>query len=138
MAMVGWAGYFTYAESGFVLRNSSAEDLVAAAQDFEHSEGLTLGNPDAEETVLVGDSTMGQYIPRVRKLIEQHAIDLNRNRVVFLLEAGCPPIFDIANEGNRLCAQFVDKTLPTLNDRRIKTVAFAAWWTTELTGDNRF
>jgi peptidoglycan/LPS O-acetylase OafA/YrhL len=138
MAMVGWAGYFTYAESGFALRNPSAEDLVAAAQDFEHSEGLALGNPDAEETVLVGDSTMGQYIPRVRKLIEQHAIDLNRNRVVFLLEAGCPPISDIANEANRLCAQFVDKALPTLNDRRIKTVAFAAWWTTELAGDDRF
>ena len=80
MAAIGLAGYFTYAKGGFAFRNPGAEDLVAAAQDYEHSAGLTLGNPNAPETILVGDSTMGQYIPRVRKLIEQHAIDLNRNQ----------------------------------------------------------
>jgi hypothetical protein len=106
---------------------------VAAAQDYEHSEGLTLGNPDAAETVLVGDSTMGQYIPRLRRLIEQRAIDLDSDRVIFYLEAGCPPIPDIAGERNLACAPFVDKVLPTLDNDRVKTVAFAAWWTPEFT-----
>jgi peptidoglycan/LPS O-acetylase OafA/YrhL len=133
MALIGLAGYFTYAKGGFAFRNPGAEDLVAAAQDFEHSEGLTLGNPDAEQTVLVGDSTMGQYIPRVRKLIEQHTIDLDHNRIVISLQAGCPPIPDIASDQFRLCAQFVDKVLPMLNDKKVKTVALAAFWTTELT-----
>ena len=133
MAAVGLAGYFTYAKGGFAFRNPGAEDLVAAAQDYEHSEGLTLGNPNAPQTVLVGDSTMGQYIPRVRRLIEQHAIDLDSNRVVFDLAAGCPPIPDIAGVRNLACAPFVDKVLPILDNDKIKTVALTAWWTPEFT-----
>ena len=38
MAAIGSAGYFTYAKGGFAFRNPGAEDLVAAAQDFEHAE----------------------------------------------------------------------------------------------------
>ena len=133
MAAIGSAGYFTYAKGGFPFRNPGAEDLVAAAQDYEHSEGLTLGNPNAPQTILVGDSTMGQYIPRERKLIEQHTIDIDRNRIVFDLEAGCPPISDIAGERNLACGPFVDKVLPTLDGDRVKVVALAAWWTSEFT-----
>lgn len=133
MGMTGSAGYAVYANSGLPYRNTSAEEIVAAAQDYDHSDGLTAGNSDAERTVLVGDSTMGQYIPRVRKLIEQHAIDLNRNRIVVALQAGCPPIPDIASDQFRLCAPFVDKVLPMLDDKKVKTVALAAFWTTELT-----
>jgi len=133
MAAIGAAGYLIYAESGFAFRNPGAEDLVAAAQDYEHSEGLVLGNPNAPETVLVGDSTMGQYIPRVRKLIEQHMIDLDRSRIVFDLQAACPPIPDIARNQNPACAPFVDRVLPTLDSEKVKTVALAAWWTPEFT-----
>jgi peptidoglycan/LPS O-acetylase OafA/YrhL len=133
MAAIGLAGYFTYAKGGFAFRNPGAEDLVAAAQDYEHSAGLTLGNPNAPQTVLVGDSTMGQYIPRVRRLIEQHAIDLDNNRVVFDLEAGCPPIPDIVGVRNLACSPFVDKVLPTLDNDKVKTVAMTAWWTPEFT-----
>ena len=137
MAAIGLAGYVTYAKGGFAFRNPGAEDLVAAAQDYEHSEGLTLGNPDAPVTILVGDSTMGQYIPRVRKLIEQSTVDLGRSRIVFDLEGACPPIPDIASDQIRGCAQFVDKVLPTLDGEKIKTVALAAWWTPEFT-DTRY
>jgi peptidoglycan/LPS O-acetylase OafA/YrhL len=133
MGITGSAGYIIYANKGFPFRNASAEDIVAAAHDYEQSEGLTLGNPEADATVLVGDSTMGQYIPRVRRLIAQHAIDLDNNRVIFYLEAGCPPIPDIAGERNLVCAPFVDKVLPTLDGDRVKAVAFTAWWTPEFT-----
>jgi peptidoglycan/LPS O-acetylase OafA/YrhL len=133
MGLTGSAGYLIYANNGFAFRNASAEDIVAAAQDYEISEGVTLGNPGADETILVGDSTMGQYIPRVRRLIEQHVIDLDRNRVIFYLESGCPPIPDIAGERNLACAPFVDKVLPMLDRARVKTVAFTAWWTPEFT-----
>jgi peptidoglycan/LPS O-acetylase OafA/YrhL len=133
MALTGSAGYLVYANKGFSFRNTSAEDIVAAAQDYEISEGVTLGNPGADETVMVGDSTMGQYIPRARQLIAQHVIDLNSNRDIFYLEAGCPPIPDIAGERNLACGPFVDKILPRLDGDRVKTVAFAAWWTPEFT-----
>ena len=133
MALTGSAGYLVYANKGFAFRNASAEDIVAAAQDYEFSEGVTLGNPGADETIMVGDSTMGQYIPRVRRLIEQHVIDLDSNRVIFYLEAGCPPIPDIAGERNLVCAPFVDKVLPMLDSDRVRTVAFTAWWTPEFT-----
>jgi peptidoglycan/LPS O-acetylase OafA/YrhL len=133
MAAIGLAGYFAYANGGFAFRNPGAEDLVAAAQDYEHSAGLALGNPNAPQTVLVGDSTMGQYIPRVRRLIEQHAIDLDSNRVVFDLEAGCPPIPDIVGVRNLACSPFVDRVLPTLDNDKVKTVALTGWWTPEFT-----
>jgi hypothetical protein len=71
MGLTGSAGYLIYANHGFAFRNASAEDVVAAAQDYENSEGVTLGNPGVDETIMVGDSTMGQYIPRVRRLTEQ-------------------------------------------------------------------
>ena len=138
MGMVGTAGYVIYTNKGFSFRNANAEDIVAAAQDYEHSAGLTLGNPNADETILVGDSTMGQYIPRVRRLIEQHAIDLDSNRIIFDLEAGCPPIPDIAAERNLACAPFVDKVLPTLDSDRVETIAFAAWWTPEFTDEKYY
>jgi hypothetical protein len=106
---------------------------VAAAQDYEPLQGLTLGNPNAPETILVGDSTMSQYAPRVRKLIEQHAIDLNRNRIIFDVLGGCPPIPGIARDVNPACAPFIDKVLPTLDGEKVKTVALTAFWTTEFT-----
>jgi peptidoglycan/LPS O-acetylase OafA/YrhL len=133
MAATGSAGYFTYAEGGFAFRNPGAEDLVAAAQDYQPSAGLTLGNPNAPETILVGDSTMSQYVPRVRKLIEKHAIDLDRNRIIFDVLGGCPPIPDIARDVNPACAPFIDKVLPTLDGEKVKTVALTAFWTTEFT-----
>ena len=135
MAAVGSAGYLTYAIGGFAFRNAEAEDLVAAAQDFEHAEQdeVTLGNPDAEQTILVGDSTMEQYIPRVRELIEQGVIDINRNRIIFDIHGGCPPIPDIARDQNPACAPFIDKVLPTLDDDRVKTIALTAFWTNEFT-----
>jgi len=129
MAMVGLCGYFTYAKGGFAFRNPGAEELVAAPQDYEHLDGLALGNPDGPETILIGDSTMGQYIPRVRRLVEQDAIDLNRNRIVFYLGAGCLPIPDTAYDTNPGCAHFVDEMIPMLNNDAITTVAFASFWT---------
>jgi peptidoglycan/LPS O-acetylase OafA/YrhL len=133
MGMIGSAGYVIYANSGFEFRNTGAEDVVAAAHDYEISEGLTLGNPDADETILVGDSTMEQYIPRVRELIAQGMIDLKRNWVIFDVHGGCPPIPDIARDRNPACAPFVDKVLPTLDNDKVKTVALTAWWTPEFT-----
>ena len=135
MAAIGSAGYFTYAEGGFAFRNPGAEDLVAAAQDYEHAETdeVALGNPDADRTVLIGDSTMEQYIPRVRKLIAQGTIDPNRNRIIFDVHGGCPPIPDIARDVNPACAPFIDKVLPTLDGDKVKTVALTAWWTPEFT-----
>jgi len=131
MSVIGTAGYLTYANGGYANRNPRVEDLVAAAQDFEHADGFTVGNPDAPETLLIGDSTMGQYIPRVQYLIEQHAIDLNRNRIVFYLAGGCLPVPEIAQETNQACARFADDMLVVLNNNAIKTVVFASLWTAD-------
>jgi peptidoglycan/LPS O-acetylase OafA/YrhL len=129
MSVIGSAGYYTYVRGGFAFRNPGVEDLVAATQDYEHAEELTLGNPDAPETLLIGDSTMGQYIPRVRRLIEQHVIDLDRNHIVFYLHGGCPPVPNITGVVNPDCAEHVDKMIPAVNANVVKTVVFAALWT---------
>jgi peptidoglycan/LPS O-acetylase OafA/YrhL len=133
MGAIGSAGYLTYAEGGFSSRNPNAEDIVAAAQDGLEDDEMTIGSPSAEETILVGDSTMQQYIPRVRELVDQGVIDPDRIRIVFKSHGGCPPIPDIARDQNLACAPFVDKVLPMLDGDAVKTVALAAWWTTEFT-----
>ena len=133
MGAIGSAGYFTYAEGGFSARNPNAEDIVAAAQDGLEDDETTLGNPSANETLLVGDSTMQQYIPRVRKLVDERVIDPDRNRIVFKSHGGCPPIPDIARDQNPACAPFVDKVLSMLDRGTVKTIALTAWWTTEFT-----
>jgi peptidoglycan/LPS O-acetylase OafA/YrhL len=133
MCAIGSVGYFIYAKGGFSLRNPNAEDIVAAAQERLESDESTFGNPGAGETILVGDSTMQQYIPRVRKLVDQRTIDPDRNRIVFRTHGGCPPIPDIARDQNPTCAPFLDEVLPTLDGDMVKTVALTAWWTTEFT-----
>jgi peptidoglycan/LPS O-acetylase OafA/YrhL len=133
MGAVGSVGYFTYAEGGFSSRNPNVEDIVAAAEDGLENDETTLGNPSAEETFLVGDSTMQQYIPRVQKLVDERVIDPARNRIAFKSHGGCPPIPDIARDQNPSCAPFVDKVLPMLDGDAVKAVALTAWWTTEFT-----
>jgi peptidoglycan/LPS O-acetylase OafA/YrhL len=133
MGAIGLAGYFTYAEGGFSSRNQNAEDIVAAAQDGLENDETTLGNPSDKETLLVGDSTMQQYIPRVRELVDERVIDPDRNRIVFKSHGGCPPIPDIARDQNLACASFVDKVLPMLDRDAVKAVALTAWWTSEFT-----
>ena len=133
MGAIGFAGYFTYAEGGFSSRNQNAEDIVAAAQDGLENDETTLGNPSAKETVLVGDSTMQQYIPRVRELVDERVINPDRNRIVFKSQGGCPPIPDIARDQNPACAPFVDKVMSMLDRDAVKTVALTAWWTSEFT-----
>jgi peptidoglycan/LPS O-acetylase OafA/YrhL len=129
MGVIGFAGYFTFTRGGFSFRYQGIEDLLAAATDYEHEAGLTLGRAGADETILIGDSTMGEYIPRVRKLIDQHAIDLDRNRIVFYFLGGCPPVPNIAVDGNPDCAKFVDKIPEVVGENAVKTVVFAALWT---------
>jgi hypothetical protein len=133
MGAVGSAGHFIYAEGGFSSRNQNAEDVVAAAQDGLENDETTLGNPSAKETLLVGDSTMQQYIPRVQELVDRRVIDPDRNRIIFRSHGGCPPIPGIARDQNPACAPFVDKVLPMLDRDAVKTVALTAWWTTEFT-----
>jgi len=119
---------------------------MAAAKDFDigsprsgNGEGgtidtlkyaaLVLGKEGADETVLAGDSIMAQYIPRVRRLAGEAAIDMRQNRIVVAFYPGCPPIPDIAREADPSCAEAMDKILPALSGSAIKTVAFAAFWT---------
>jgi hypothetical protein len=77
---------------------------------------------------------MQQYIPRVRRLAEQHSIDLDRNRVAIIFKGGCLPVPDIMRDADPGCAEFVDKIVPTLNRSAVKTIAFAAFWRNHFRG----
>jgi hypothetical protein len=80
MGVIGAAGYYTYREAGFPGRHAGVEDILAAAKDFDYEgpngtfhgvPALVLGNPTADATVFLGDSTIQQYIPRVRALADR-------------------------------------------------------------------
>jgi peptidoglycan/LPS O-acetylase OafA/YrhL len=154
MTAVGASGYYTYARHGFPSRNPGLEDLVAAEKDFDFGDArtvngivesnetyhgiigdyaLVMGKPGADEIVLAGDSTMQQYIPRVRELAETGAVDLDHNRIVLATHYGCPPIPDIARDVNPTCAEFVDKLISALDNSVVKTVALTGWWTPQFT-----
>jgi peptidoglycan/LPS O-acetylase OafA/YrhL len=144
MSIVGIAGYGVYREQGFPFRqHRGIDDLGAAMKDFDHGDRaamrsfrkysvLLLGKPGSDETVLVGDSTMQQYIPRVRRLAE-HSIDLDKNRIMFAVWPGCLPIPEIAWSASPSCAEVMDELLPALNARAVKTVVFASLWTNHFT-----
>jgi peptidoglycan/LPS O-acetylase OafA/YrhL len=146
MSVIGFAGYYVYGEQGFSFREKAIEDIIASVKDFDFRlpgagngdtidtltyDAFVIGTRGADETVLVGDSTMQQYIPRARRLAEQHMIDLDHNRIVLTFSSGCPPIPDIAIDIAPVCAEAMDKILPLLNGRAVKTVAFAALWTNQ-------
>jgi peptidoglycan/LPS O-acetylase OafA/YrhL len=145
MGAVGCAGLYVYKEYGLPFRHKGLEDIVAAATDFDqknyasltkYGEGideleqsiLVIGKPGAATTALVGDSTMQQYIPRVRRLAERNAIDLDNNRVVFAIAGGLP-VPDIWSDFDPVQAAAWTKILPALSGNAVKTVAIAAYWT---------
>lgn len=143
MGVIGFTGYYVYGEQGFAFRENAIADIMAAEVDFDHRQqkgngktlnslpfdALVIGKPEADETVLIGDSTMQQYIPRVRELADQHMIDLNHNRVVLAFAPSCPPIPDIAIDTVPECAKAMATILPLFCGSAVKTVAFAALWT---------
>jgi peptidoglycan/LPS O-acetylase OafA/YrhL len=136
MGIIGSTGYYAYIWNTF----SVNDDILAAAKDFDYEtngiyadtgidSAFIIGKLGANETVLIGDSTMQQYIPRVRRLAEQHSIDLDRNRIAVVFKGGCLPVPDIMRDADPGCAEFVDKIIPTLNRNTVETVAIAAFWT---------
>ena len=95
---------------------------------------MALGNPNAERNAFwSATARWNNTFPECASLLSKRAIDLNRNRIIFDVHGGCPPIPDIARDRNPACAPFVDKVLRTLDGDKVKTVAFTACWTTEFT-----
>lgn len=152
MVIAGTVGYFTYASHGFLFRNPEVESLIQAESDLDPFDarvingvsetrepylGITpameIGSAGGSETLMVGDSLMGQYIPRLREFAEQHAANFRNRRIVFLGLGGCPPIPGIARSTNPGCAVFLDKMIAAVNRSSVETVAFAGMWSDELT-----
>ena len=134
MTVIGSAGYYVYVERGFSARNQKVEDIAAAATDlvyqpvnakFAGNGAMILGKTGADQIILLGDSMMEQYLPRVLKLIDQHTIDLDRSRIVMITHGGCPPLPDLEQDS---CGVLVTHAFQALLSEPAKTVVFAAFW----------
>ncbi|HEX3754908.1 MAG TPA: acyltransferase, partial [Rhizomicrobium sp.] len=147
MGVMADAGYYVYISKGVPSRNPAAEDLMAAQKDIDIGEtrvvaglqeragtyhgldgAMMIGTPGTDETLLIGDSTMYQYIPRVRQYAEQHRAQMEHNLFVVVGLGACLTLPDITNPASPACAEFMDKAIAAAHLPSVKTVGFAALW----------
>lgn len=77
-------------------------------------------------TLMIGDSNMEQYYPRVAALIESGAV---KGAVVFATVGGCPPIPSIESPAEPHCAAFVKDAFAFAGQSpELRAVAVSAAW----------
>jgi peptidoglycan/LPS O-acetylase OafA/YrhL len=77
--------------------------------------------------LLMGDSEMEQYYPRIDRLLTGHAGDTRR--IIYSTHGGCPPIPFVRENHLPWCNGLVDLDLKLAADPAIDTIVIAADWT---------
>lgn len=77
--------------------------------------------------LLIGDSEMEQYYPRIDWLLTQHPGETRR--IIYSTRGGCPPIPFVRENHLPWCNGLVDKDIKLASDPKIGTVVIAADWT---------
>ena len=143
MCVIGCAGYTTTNEGGFAFRQQKTQALLDAANDhpfpayngrYEGMPGWIIGHAGSDEVVLVGDSTLQQYYPRIAEL-SKTSLDMSQQRIVMLGQPACLPIPEISSVRKQWndvtehdCSSFMQAVEPLLFRSQVKKVVFAAFW----------
>jgi peptidoglycan/LPS O-acetylase OafA/YrhL len=77
--------------------------------------------------LLLGDSEMEQYYPRIDWLLTNHP--LQAKRIVYATHGGCPPIPFVRENHLPWCDGLVERNMKLAEDPRIDTIVIAADWT---------
>ena len=77
--------------------------------------------------LLLGDSEMEQYYPRIDWLLTQHP--LQAKRIVYATHGGCPPIPFVRENHLPWCNGLVERNIKLAQDPTIDTIVIAADWT---------
>jgi peptidoglycan/LPS O-acetylase OafA/YrhL len=88
---------------------------------------LTVASHRGRKAVLVGDSHIQQYWPRVQRVIDTHP-DSARS-AVFTTHLGCPPLPGIRSPWpDTNCSGFFDYAMQQAHRSDVDTVVFGAFW----------
>jgi peptidoglycan/LPS O-acetylase OafA/YrhL len=77
--------------------------------------------------LLLGDSEMEQYYPRIDWLLTNHP--LQARRIVYATHGGCPPIPFVRENHLPWCDGLVERDIKLAEDPTIDTIVIAADWT---------
>jgi hypothetical protein len=77
--------------------------------------------------LLLGDSEMEQYYPRIDWLLTSHP--LQAKRIVYATHGGCPPIPFVRENHLPWCNGLVERNIKLAEDPSIDTIVIAADWT---------
>jgi len=77
--------------------------------------------------LLLGDSEMEQYYPRIDWLLTNHP--LQTKRIVYATHGGCPPIPFVRENHLPWCNGLVERNIKLAEDPTIDTIVIAADWT---------
>ena len=77
--------------------------------------------------LLLGDSEMEQYYPRIDRLLTGYPLQMRR--IVYSTRGGCPPIPFVRENHLPWCNGLVDQDLKLAEDPAIDTIVIAADWT---------
>jgi hypothetical protein len=76
--------------------------------------------------MLIGDSEMEQYYPRIDWLLTNHPRE--SRRIIYSTRGGCPPIPHVRENHLPRCNGLVDKNIKLAQDPRIGTIVIATDW----------
>ncbi len=77
--------------------------------------------------LLLGDSEMEQYYPRIDWLLTNHPLEARR--IVYATHGGCPPIPFVRENHLPWCDGLVERNIKLAEDPTIDTIVIAADWT---------
>jgi peptidoglycan/LPS O-acetylase OafA/YrhL len=133
MGLSAFLGQFAPRSASFGLEKIiAATDAVAfpGPNLLQLSDGQTTvwGQGQGNSTVLLlGDSEMEQYYPRIDHLLTRHAPETRR--IIYSTHGGCAPIPFVRENHLPWCNGLVDLDLKLAADPAIDTIVIAADWT---------
>jgi len=110
-------------------------NLAGGSQDLSGIYTIESASPDI--TVLIGDSHVAQYAPRMGDLIKKHA---DANTAVFAVSGGCPPIPNVFEgaEVHDKCGEIRENALRLVKQANVKVVVFGAAWSQYFVDQTRY
>jgi peptidoglycan/LPS O-acetylase OafA/YrhL len=105
--------------------NPQLAEIARASADWQDSRTARIPGDSERAVLFFGDSHMEHYLPRIKRVIEEHRAPLRT--VIVKTEGGCAPFPGIERKHER-CSRFVDEGLKIAHEPAVDTVVIAASW----------